>query len=427
MGTGFLKEFVPVTRLERYTLTELWGAFGLGLTGLTLVLIAAGAYEPVREGLPLASLAKFVPLLIPYALPWTIPTAFVAACILVYSRMAGDNELAAVRASGVHLWRVLTPAAATAVLLAGVCGLLNHHVVPAARFYQYGVVKAANASEQAAAIRFSDPVMRIGKYLVHVGEVEDDDSCRDIVVVMPEKVLAGPEQEGYTTFTYVRAPRGQYTYSDARSQIVFVLRADPARNTPDDPHGGDGVLCKSIHGTGKPRNFEWARFRKCTFRIVLRSMADLQFLPHKAKHMTTELLIRKVHDRLGDLRAGRLAPPDVSALSETQAGYEQKRWQRLLHELRHWQTDVHKRSAFSLAPLFLGMVAVPLGVLTRRGRRLVAFALAIAVVLGGYYPLMAAASALGESGMLPPAVAVWGVSTLIAGAGAVLLWHVLRR
>lgn len=429
-------------------MSELLQSFAVAVVALTLLMVVAGAYEPVREGLPLPVLAKFVPLMIPYALPWTIPTAFVAACIMVYSRMAGDNELTAVRAAGIHLWRVLTPAAAVAVLLCAVCGVLNHAVVPRTGFYQYRVVKAVSASEQAAAIRFSDPTMRIGRYTIYMGEVEQDDTFTDIVVVMPERVLSAPGADGgQVQVAYIRAPRGHFRYSDDEGVITFYLESEqPAcpdcagREFVASPGGlrcgrcgarvGEerrGALYKVIHGT-RPLDFESATFGSCAIPIRVGSMADISFLPSKGKHMTTLALMLRALRREQEIRGGlRRLPPDTRGMSPGQRGYALKRWHKWRIEPRFWRTAVHKRSALALAPLLLGAIAVPLGALTRRGRRLVAFGLAIGIVLGAYYPMMAAGSKLGESGILRPAVAVWSMTGVVALAGFVLVANMFKR
>jgi len=407
-------------------LSELLAAFGVAVGALTLLMVVAGAYEPVREGLPLNLLVKYVPLIIPYALPWTIPTAFVAACIMVYSRMAGDNELTAVRASGIHLWRTVTPAAGMAVLLCVLCAGLNHYLVPRTRFYRYNIAKTGSASEQAAAIRFSDPVMRIGRQTVYMGEV-DYDSFRNIVIVMPDKTLARPgETRGQVQVTYFKAPQGHFEYSDEEGVITLYLESKPRPKDTTNRYFGQGEMYKVVHGA-QPLDFERAVFGGATVPIKVRSANDLSFFPSKGKHMTTSALILKANAREEEIRLRLRKRPDTAGMSPERKKYEVKRWEKWNTEPRYWRTQVHRRAALSLAPLLLGAIAIPLGVRTRRGRRLVAFGLAIVLVLGGYYPLMAAGSKLGESGKLPPGLAVWAMTAVVVGFGVALVSNMFRR
>ncbi len=420
--------FIAVTRLERSVLSELAGSFGVAVFAMTIVTLIGGVYGPVRDGLPLSALVQFLPLIVLYMLPWTIPTAFVGACIITYGRMASCNELTAVRASGIHVWRILTPAAALATALCAVCGVLNHAIVPITAFYQYGIGKSSKPSQIAAALQYSDPVMTIGPTVVHVREFIGTGRMRDLILVSKPKQgvqslpstsspdPGRPKGEPVQVITYVYAPWGSYEYSDERGEIVFYLENDPTRNTVQEPHGGDAFLCKSVY-SGAPHDFELLFFKNGVYPIKLESMEDLKFLPQKGKHMTTAELLLKI-----DLREDQLRwrTQEESAMSA-------KLWKRWQDEPRHWRVAIHSRSALSLAPLLLGLVAVPLGVLTRRGRRLTGFGLAIAIVLGGYYPLMAGGSALGESGKLPPAAAIWMTSVLIAVLGILLIRNMLKR
>ena len=422
----FPNKLVLVTRLERQVLGELWQSFGVAVGALTLLMVVAASYEAVSEGLPVPSLVRYVPLVIPYTLPWTIPTAFTTACIMVYSRMAGDNELTAVRASGIHLWRVLTPAAAAAVLLSALCGVLNHDWVPRTRFLRFGIRRGVSASEQLATLRaVTDPVLRVGQYKMYVGDVDEEGGFRDIVIVVPEKILGGGKSR-QKQITYIRAPRARYEYSDERSQIVIHIERDPPPPGSNDPDAGKGTMYKVIHGT-TPLDFERAAFGSATITIQLRSMADLRFVPHDGKHMTTAELMLKVRARLRSLRTGERKPPDTSRMTGDRKKYAEKKWRQWLRETWLWRTEVHKRSAFSLAPLLLGAIAVPLGVMTGRGRKLAAFGLGVLVVLGGYYPLMAFATKLGRAGVVPSAVAVWGMTAAVACVAGCLFRKMLKR
>ena len=415
-------------RLERSVLSELALAFGMAVTALTAMMLVEVVYEAVLQGMPLGALARFVPMMIPFALPWTIPAAFVAACLMTYSRMAGNNELTVIRASGIHVWRVLAPAAMLAVFLCTVCGVLNHDLVPRLNFLQYTVAKSASASEQAAAIKSAspvEPVIKIGKkYSIYIGDLRDDDSFRNITIVSTEPLGVAVKDETRRQVSYIRAPRGRYEYSDEQSELVFYLEADLTLATPKNPDAGYGTMHNVVHGAG-PYEFEKALFEECIYRIKVKSMADLSYLPQKGKHVTSARLLTRVDRREEAVRSGRRKAPE-GPMTDAALAHARKKYQKWKEEPRHWRTEIHKRSALSLAPLLLGAIAVPIGVMMRRGHRLAAFGLAVAIILV-YYAFIAGGWSLGSSGMLPPAVAMWGVSGVIAAAGAVLTTRMFNR
>ncbi|MFO7897674.1 MAG: LptF/LptG family permease, partial [Planctomycetota bacterium] len=268
-----------MTRLERYVLAELWLTFGLALAALTFLMVLRAVVEPVRQGIPVGLLLRCVPLMIPYAMTWTIPTAFVVACVMTYSRMAETNELTAVRASGGHLWMVLGPAAATALLLSAFCGLLNHYVVPKTRFDQYARLRATNPWEQLTAVRLGEPVVDIGRCKVYMRRMNPDDSFEGAVVVFEEKMLPDAEATGGRhQVTYLKAPRGHFEYSDADGCLVFYLAGDRADADPAHPFAGKGEMCKVPHGAD-PLDFQRAYYGRGILPVRLRDVAVVMCLP----------------------------------------------------------------------------------------------------------------------------------------------------
>jgi lipopolysaccharide export system permease protein len=439
--------FIPVTRLEGVVLGELLKSLAVSLGGLTLLIVIAGAYRPIREGLPVGALLRFLPLSIPYFLPWTLPTSFVAATMMVYSRMAASNELTAIRAAGVHLWRVFSPAMLIAVILCIACGWLNNLIVPAAYFRQWAMLRAPTPSQLAAGILYSDPVMRIGDHSFHMREVTEDQTIRDLVVMMPEGGadaagdLAGTGQFGFggddpseqkpkrrdksrPTVLFIRAPRGRFAYSDQRSQITFHVMEDPARNTAARPHAGWCSLVRQEFGSSV-RNFEEAWFRSATLTLHVKSIDDLRMSKRKFSHLTSTGLLLMLQSRREDM--GSRPQPAVPGQPTKPEREAERKWQGWRVRQRKWETELHKRAALALAPLLLGAIACPLAVLAARGRRLVAFAMALAIVLGLYYPLAAGGRSMGKSGMLPPVIALWGANLVVGALGAYLIRRMLKQ
>ncbi len=427
MTRNRFKRFIPVTRLERYVLRELWLTFGVTLGALTFLMMLRFLVEPVREGIPAPFIIRYLPLMFPYALSWTVPTAFVVACVMTYSRMAEANELTALRASGGHLWRVLSPAAMSAVLLVAMCGVLNHHVVPKTRFDQYAQLRGTAAWEQVAAITLGEPVIDIGRNKVYIRRVNPDDSFEGVVIVFEQRLLpSAGDISGKQQRTYLKAPRGRFEFSDAEGLLVFYLEGERPAEGQRDPLAGKGEMYRIPEGAG-PLEFERAYYGQAIIPIPLRDMSQLVFVPQRGRHMTSGTLFRKAAERRREIADGVRKPPDPTDKTSEGWEYAMKRWQDWADQSLYWLTEAHKRSALALAPLLLAAIAVPLGIITRRGRKLVAFALGICVVLGIFYPLLGAATKLGTSGVISPAVSIWGMLGLMAAAGLILNTYMLRR
>src|SRR5947209_10057213 len=110
---------------------ELLKVFSLSLLGITGILLMAGIVaEASQQGLTLFQVLEIIPLLIPSTLPYTIPATTLFATCVVYGRLSADNEILAVRASGINLTKVVGPAVLIGVLTsAGTMGLY-YRIIP---------------------------------------------------------------------------------------------------------------------------------------------------------------------------------------------------------------------------------------------------------------------------------------------------------
>src|SRR6266516_2611839 len=96
--------------LNRMIFGELVRVFVLALVALTgLFLLGGLVSEATHRGLAPSQILMVIPLLVPSTLPFTIPATTLFATCVVYGRLAGDNEVLAVKAAGVHLGRIIAP------------------------------------------------------------------------------------------------------------------------------------------------------------------------------------------------------------------------------------------------------------------------------------------------------------------------------
>jgi lipopolysaccharide export LptBFGC system permease protein LptF len=121
--------------LHWYILRELLRIFILTSSVLTTILAFGGTFRPLtKEGLTLIQLLNVLMDLGPAMLAYSIPLAALFAAVIVYWRLATDNELSGARASGVSYVTLVMPA----VILGLAVGLVDMafvgYVVP--RFLQ---------------------------------------------------------------------------------------------------------------------------------------------------------------------------------------------------------------------------------------------------------------------------------------------------
>ena len=115
--------------LFRYLLGDLVPSFGVGLLIFTLVLLMDKVMRIVewiiRKGVPITDVFKILGCLLPSFFVFTLPIALLLSVLLTFSSMYADNELYALKASVVSLYRLLPPVYAFGVFVTAVAVFLT--------------------------------------------------------------------------------------------------------------------------------------------------------------------------------------------------------------------------------------------------------------------------------------------------------------
>ena len=120
--------------LHRYVLKEHLGPLTFALTALTSILLLQyiGKHfgELVGKGLPPFVIAEFFGLSVPLTVALTLPMAVLVATLYAFSRLAAENEITALKASGVSLVSVIKPVLWAALGVTLVMTGFNDQVLP---------------------------------------------------------------------------------------------------------------------------------------------------------------------------------------------------------------------------------------------------------------------------------------------------------
>jgi len=127
-------KFHPVKILSRYVLKEHLGPLTFALTALTSLLllnyIAKQFGNLVGKGIPWSAVAEFFLLSIPFTVALTLPMAVLVATLHAFSRLAAENEITALKASGVSLKRLMTPVLIAAAGVTLFMIIFNDQILP---------------------------------------------------------------------------------------------------------------------------------------------------------------------------------------------------------------------------------------------------------------------------------------------------------
>jgi lipopolysaccharide export system permease protein len=120
--------------LTRYLLKSHVGPFLFALFALSGIMfvqtIARRLQDLAGKGLPTSVILEVMYLSLPHILALTLPMAVLVAVLYAFSQLAAENEITALKASGVNLIRLMTPLLVASVFFAGFMLWFNDRVLP---------------------------------------------------------------------------------------------------------------------------------------------------------------------------------------------------------------------------------------------------------------------------------------------------------
>jgi lipopolysaccharide export system permease protein len=125
----------PTVRiLSRYILRQHLAPLGYALAALTFAMLVNQVAKQfgnfVGKGLPWGIVFEVFALSIPFIVAMTLPMAVLVAVLYTFSHLAADNEVTAMKASGISIARLLAPVLGGATLVAAISLLWNDQILP---------------------------------------------------------------------------------------------------------------------------------------------------------------------------------------------------------------------------------------------------------------------------------------------------------
>lgn len=370
------------TILRELVVTALLGA--VLFTFLIFLLRARPLFEfLVRSTGPHSTVAYLFFLVLPQALPFTVPLGVLVATLITLSRMSTDGEITAMRAAGVPGRRVVPP-----ILLFGGVAML--------------VAAASSCWLTPWAIRER---YRVENRLIS-GGLTSDIQPRVFGEQFPNSIL-------YVTDVT--------TGVTGRWRRIFLADVTPEENRP----------------TGAPERGEGPRITLASEAVVV-AEPSLSRLQLSLRNGSTYEAGKELADYritafpVGDQALQASKPPEARASRpsiemDTLALYRQAYHNSALSPTDRLDAriELQERVALPLACLLMALVGIPLGITRRRAGKSAAVVLTVALAFLYYMGLISFIS-LARQGTLSPEPAVWLPNLLFAMGGIIMIARLER-
>ena len=374
---AFARAIPPRPRLpilDAYLLREVAAPFGFALGAFFLfwfanIFVLAADYL-INKGAPVFLVLRFLLFRVPQATPMAFPFACLFGTLLGFGRLMADNEITALRTSGVSFLRIIRLPLLAGVLVALTAFEVNENVAPIATdlstrsFYQI-LYKSQTLPIEPNIFR-ADPSTGDTFYIQSVSA--DGKSMQNVMIYQP----------------------------DRSSPFNQILTAKSARI-----EGTDIVLEHAI-------------------RTQIKADGQIGAVDVEAKEVRLSLpmgdngqnFLSSAYNDTYTMNTKRLAQ-DIAFRKQTGQGGT---------DLAARELTLGTKYAYPFASFIAVIIAVPLAVRFGKNGRTLGIVLSI-VLLVIYYGMVALAGAFGRNGSLDPYVAAWLPNVIMGAAGGMLIWR----
>jgi len=390
--------------LTRYVLTEIAVVFLVTLTALTALMLLIGmGKEAVNQGLGAVHILQLIPYLLPNALQFAIPGTMLFAVTNVYGRMAGSNEIVAVKSLGISPTVLIWPVLALSVLMSLFTVWVNDLAVSWG--YQ-GVQRVVLSAVEDIAYG----MLRVQKsystraFSVNVKEVVGHKLISPIFSFQPS---------GDAPATTITAEEAELRTNLKENLLTVTCRNGSANiggATFDFPDVMDYVI--SLDEAARKE-----RSSLSAANIALRKLPEEVARQHDAIERSEQEMALSAGYQLMTGDFARLSPAAWEAMQQNRQD-QQNRLFRL-------QTEPPRRWANGFSCLCFALVGIPLAMWMRNSDMLTSFFMCFGPILIIYYPLLAYGVDRAKAGALPP-YTVWLANGILALVSLYLLRKVVR-
>jgi lipopolysaccharide export system permease protein len=377
--------------LSRYVMDQVLRAFVLAVLALTgvIVLIMVMA-EATRQGLSPGDVFRLMPYIVPGTLTYTVPVAILFAVTVVYGRLAGDNEIIAMKAAGLGVWKALRPSLWVAICLSVLLCLLSGELIP-----------RANHSFKSALFRNVEETF----YMFLKRERQFDNPRWPFFIGVKdvrEKLLFGATfkhrqvgAENPHTYDMTVQSKTAIVHFNIKKGVVEITMTDADVQGPAMYLRMPESVFEYPLPSGSTVSYE-KKIQEMTSGEIARELVKLNKLIEQERK-------RQAVGAALWIAAGRINRVDWPHIGAAYRDYA--RWERQKTEL---ETERYMRVALATGSFFFVLLGAPIGLLFARRDFLSAFITCFVPIIILYYPLVLAGVNLAKEGHVPPYTVMGG-------------------
>ena len=356
--------------LHKYLAVDFLISFLMTVSVFTFIMYVGTVIRTIdliSSGVPGKVLLQVFSYEIPSILSFAIPMSVLSTTLLQFGRLSIDGEITAMRACGLNIRQIITPILLLAVLLTGLCVALNWELSPRGHYARRKAMVDLKKLDPVDLLQEAQFVKDFPGLEIFIGN-KSGQEIRDVVV---------RELKDGVRVRSIRASEGTVDFD--KEALVMNIELRQAYITQYDP--------QDPHNLSKARDFPVDKYTKSK---SYEEMVSARTVRKKRKDKTFSELMYTI-------KSVEKAYPEM---------YEEGQFKALRLRRTEAMVEASKRIGLAISCFSFTLLAIPLGMKSKRKESSVGILLSLLVVFG-FYAFIIVAESLTKHPEFFPELIIW--------------------
>lgn len=392
------------------------------------------------KGLSAGVIAELIVMNLAWMLVLAVPMAVLVATLMAFGNLSSGNEITAMRASGVSLYRMMLPVFLASIVICYLLVVFNNRVLPDAN--------------HRAKMLLTDIYRKKPTFSLVPGLFSDPREIQGYSILVRKTFENTNDLEGVTIFDYtnnavtttVTAQRGTVSFSPGYQKLIMDLSDGEIHElSMSDFNRYRKIRFEKHRIAMNAEGFDFQRTQESAFsrgdrelsaqtmRAIVDSLRELQDTAYA--HIAT-LLQRDLNSIFRPTQhTGNHAPTTadlqvhagtrMASLAASLEG-EQARAAYFARRIHEYSVEIHKKYSIPFACIVFVLIGAPLGIMARRGTFGVAASLSLGFFLL-YWSCLIGGEKLADRGYIDPWFGMWMANIVLGILGMYLTFRMARE
>lgn len=391
----------------------------------------------VGKGLSAGVIVEVIVLNLAWMIVLAVPMSVLVATLMAFGGMSASNEITAMRASGVSLYRMITPALIASILICILLIEFNNKILPDANYKAKALSSDIYRKKPTLSIIPGLFSQDLSGYTIHVRKTFEHTNDLEGITIFDHTKM--------DIVSTVTANHGTIWFSSDYKKLIMDLYGGEIHEMNSRNTKAYRTIRFEKHRIAMNADgFDFQRSQASAFFRGDRELSaqDMQMRVDSLEKMRNESLgrIANIINQELDLllkqkdlssESNRVAKGSgISPFSQTYAlqnavQTEHYRLGDISRKQREFLVEIHKKYAIPVACIVFILIGAPLGIMARKGT----FGMAASLSLGFfllYWACLIGGEKLADRGMIQPWLGMW-IANIILGLLGIYLTYITAR